>query len=100
MTGSPGGCTSSAAPVWRSRTPQCGWAAGWRCSTTGYSVRLARAAAYADDNGIDRLVAGVAAVARSLGRLARRPETGQVYAYYAQAAVALAVLALIFALVR
>ena len=38
--------------------------------------------------------------ARSLGRLARRPETGQLHTYYAQAAVALAVLALIFVLVR
>ena len=64
------------------------------------TVKLAGMAAYADDNGVGRFVAGVAAAARSLGRLARRPQTGQVYAYYAQAAVALAVLALIFALVR
>ena len=61
---------------------------------------LAKAAARADDDGIDRLVAGVAAAARSLGRLARRPETGQLYSYFAQATVVLAVLALIFVLVR
>ena len=60
---------------------------------------LARAAARADD-GVDKLVADVGSAARSLGRLARRPETGQLHTYYAQAAVALAVLALIFVLVR
>ena len=64
------------------------------------SLGLAKAAARADDDGIDRLVAGVAAAARSLGRLARRPETGQLYSYFAQATVVLAVLALIFVLVR
>lgn len=61
---------------------------------------LARLAARADDGGIDRTVAGVAKAVRSLGGLARRPQTGQVYTYYAQAAIALAVLALIFVLVR
>ena len=63
-------------------------------------LTLAREAARADDGGVDRLVAGVAGAARSLGRLARRPETGQLHAYYAQAAVVLAVLALVFVLVR
>ena len=61
---------------------------------------LARSAARLDDEGIEGLVRAVAAGARSLGQLARRPQTGQVYAYYAQAAVAFAVLALIFILVR
>jgi NADH:ubiquinone oxidoreductase subunit 5 (subunit L)/multisubunit Na+/H+ antiporter MnhA subunit len=61
---------------------------------------LAGAAARADDGGVDRAVTEVAASARSLGRLARRPETGQLHTYYAQAAVVLAVLALIFVLVR
>ena len=64
------------------------------------TLTLARAAAYADDNDVDRLVTGVAAAARSAGRLARRPETGRLNTYYAQAAVALAVLAVIFVLVR
>ncbi len=61
---------------------------------------LARVAARADDGEVDGLVRGVAAAARSLGRLARRPETGQLHTYYAQAAAVLAVLALIFVLVR
>jgi NADH-quinone oxidoreductase subunit L len=63
------------------------------------ALGLASATARADD-GVDRLVGSVAAAARSLGRLARRPETGQLYAYFAQATVALAVLGLIFVLVR
>ncbi|MFE9748322.1 proton-conducting transporter membrane subunit [Saccharothrix saharensis] len=50
---------------------------------------------------VDRLVQGVAAWARRLGRLARRPQTGQLHHYYAQAVVALAVLmALVIALGR
>ncbi len=61
---------------------------------------LARSAARLDDGGIDELVRAVAAGARRLGQLARRPQTGQVYAYYAQAAVAFAVLALILIFVR
>ena len=61
---------------------------------------LARAAARADDGEVDGLVREVAAAARSLGRLARRPETGQLHTYYAQAAAILAVLAVIFILVR
>jgi NADH-quinone oxidoreductase subunit L len=63
-------------------------------------VVLARAAARLDDGGIDEVVRAVAAGARRLGQLARRPQTGQVYAYYAQAAVAFAVLALVLILVR
>lgn len=63
-------------------------------------MALARLAARADDDGIDRAVTGIAQAARSLGRLARRPQTGQVHAYYAQAAAVLALLALIFVLVR
>jgi hypothetical protein len=42
----------------------------------------------------------VAAGARSLGRLARRPQTGQIHQYYAQAAAALVVLALVLIAVR
>jgi hypothetical protein len=61
---------------------------------------LARAAARFDDGGIDEVVSAVAAGARRLGQLARRPQTGQVYAYYAQAAVAFAVLALVLIFVR
>ncbi len=61
---------------------------------------LARSAARFDDDGIDKFVRQVAAGARRLGQLARRPQTGQLYAYYAQAAVAFAVLALVFIFVR
>ena len=64
------------------------------------TVVLARAAARFDDGGIDEVVSAVAAGARRLGQLARRPQTGQVYAYYAQAAVAFAVLALVLIFVR
>ena len=44
-----------------------------------------------------RAVAAVAAGAPALGTLARRPQTGQLHQYYAQVAVALAVLALLLA---
>lgn len=49
---------------------------------------------------VDGVVRGVAAAARALGRLARRPQTGQVHQYYAQAAAAFAVLALLLIVVR
>jgi NADH-quinone oxidoreductase subunit L len=59
-----------------------------------HATALARAAAITDDLGVDRVVAGVAAGARWLGRAARRPQTGQLHTYYAQAAAVLAVIAL------
>ncbi|MGH3587195.1 MAG: NADH-quinone oxidoreductase subunit L, partial [Pseudonocardia sp.] len=49
---------------------------------------------------VDGAVRAVAAGARSLGRLARRPQTGQLHQYYAQAAVVLAALALFMIVVR
>ena len=64
------------------------------------AIRLAAATARVDDGGVDRLIDGAGRAARSLGRLARRPQTGQVHAYYAQAALVLAVLAVILVLVR
>jgi NADH-quinone oxidoreductase subunit L len=64
------------------------------------TAALARAAARLDDSDVDGLVRQVAAGARRLGQLARRPQTGQVHTYYAQAAVAFAVLALVFIFVR
>jgi len=64
------------------------------------TVALAGAAARADDADVDGLVRRVAAGARRLGQLARRPQTGQLHTYYAQAAVALAMLTLVFILVR
>ncbi|GAA4862135.1 proton-conducting transporter membrane subunit [Actinomycetospora straminea] len=45
------------------------------------------------ERGLDRGVDGVAAGARALGRTARRPQTGQLHQYYAQAAVGFGVLA-------
>ncbi|NYE12026.1 NADH-quinone oxidoreductase subunit 5 family protein [Actinomadura citrea] len=44
---------------------------------------------------LDGLVAAVGRAARGLGALARRPQTGQVHLYYAQAAVVLAVLVVV-----
>jgi len=41
---------------------------------------------------VDGLVSRVARATRGLGTLARRPQTGQLHMYYAQAAVVLAVL--------
>ena len=64
------------------------------------TVALAGAAARADDADVDGLIRRVAAGARRLGQLARRPQTGQLHTYYAQAAVALAMLTLVFILVR
>jgi NADH-quinone oxidoreductase subunit L len=49
---------------------------------------------------VDRLVRLVARWFRGLGRLARRPQTGQLHHYYAQAVVVLAALAVLLLLVR
>jgi NADH-quinone oxidoreductase subunit L len=59
-------------------------------------LALGQAAARLDEADVDGLVRQVAAGARRLGQLARRPQTGQLHAYYAQAAVAFAVLMLVF----
>ncbi|MDY7088339.1 MAG: proton-conducting transporter membrane subunit, partial [Actinomycetota bacterium] len=65
------------------------------------TVRLGRSAARADDAGVDGAVAALAAGARRLGALARRPQTGQVHQYYAQAVVTLtAAVVLLVLLVR
>ncbi|MBA3249769.1 MAG: NADH-quinone oxidoreductase subunit L, partial [Geodermatophilaceae bacterium] len=89
-------------------------------------IRVAHALAVIDDRVLDRAVDGSAALTRraadrvlsrgeawvdgsvgaiarltaALGRLARRPQTGQLHQYYAQAAAALAVLGLVIVLVR
>ncbi|MBC9723811.1 proton-conducting transporter membrane subunit [Streptomyces sp. TRM68367] len=89
-------------------------------------MRLARAAAAFDDRGLDRAVDGSAAAAvrfarwtdgvleravdgtvtavasgtRALGRWARRPQTGQLHQYLAQAVAAFTVLAVVLVLVR
>jgi len=50
--------------------------------------------------GFDGAVRDVGVAARRLGTLARRPQTGQLHQYYAQATAVLAGLALLLLLVR
>lgn len=68
------------------------------------SVRATRAAAAVsrrvDGRDIDGLVHGLVAVTRRLGVAARRPQTGLLHQYYAQAALAFGALALLAILVR
>lgn len=64
------------------------------------SLRLARLADRRAESSVSGAVAAVVTGARRLGELARRPQTGQLHQYYAQAAVALAVLALLVVVVR
>jgi len=64
------------------------------------TVVVARGLDRRGEGTVDGAVRGIAAGARALGRLARRPQTGQVHQYYAQAAAALAVLALVVIVVR
>lgn len=71
-------------------------------AVTGTAWLTGRAAVLLDRRGelsVDGLVRAVAAASRALGRLARRPQTGLVHQYYAQAAAALAVLALLLIVV-
>ncbi|MEU4250378.1 proton-conducting transporter membrane subunit [Amycolatopsis sp. NPDC026612] len=56
---------------------------------------LGRLATLRVEVSIDAVVRGIAAGARALGRQAPRPQTGQLHHYYAQAAVALGVLAVL-----
>ncbi|GAA5109567.1 NADH-quinone oxidoreductase subunit 5 family protein [Pseudonocardia adelaidensis] len=64
------------------------------------TVGVARVLDRRGEGAVDGSVRGIADGARALGRLARRPQTGQVHQYYAQAAAALAVLALVVIVVR
>lgn len=70
----------------------------WAAAATGRSA--ARLADLRVDTLVSGAVRGVGGATRALGRLARRPQTGQLHHYYAQAAVSLAVLALFLVLVR
>ncbi|WP_439659438.1 NADH-quinone oxidoreductase subunit 5 family protein [Lentzea sp. HUAS TT2] len=78
-----------------------GWLARFDDRVVAGSVRASAAvgsatARLADlriDVSLDWVVSGVAENARRLGRLARRPQTGQLHHYYAQAVVILALLA-------
>ncbi|MGC9539575.1 NADH-quinone oxidoreductase subunit L [Streptomyces sp. UG1] len=64
------------------------------------SVRLARWTNAQAERLVDGAVEGVAGGARALGRWARRPQTGQLHQYLAQAVVAFTVLAVLLVLVR
>jgi NADH-quinone oxidoreductase subunit L len=64
------------------------------------TVGVARVLDRRGEGAVDGTVRGIADGARTLGRVARRPQTGQVHQYYAQAAAALAVLALVVIVVR
>ena len=59
------------------------------------TVRTADRASAGDVRGVDGAVSALAAATRQLGVLARRPQTGQLHQYYAQAAVVLAALLLV-----
>ncbi len=61
---------------------------------------LAERSAAADDHWLDGSVERVAAAVRSLGRFARRPQSGQVHQYYIQAVAVLAVGVLLLLVVR
>lgn len=64
------------------------------------TVRLAGAVNRRLETAIDGSVGGIAAGCRALGRLARRPQTGQLHQYLAQAVAAFTLLAVVFVLVR
>jgi len=64
------------------------------------AARAARAGSSVGEVGVQDAVAGVVGASRRLGTLARRPQTGQLHQYYAQAAVALAAGVLLLLVVR
>ncbi|MDQ3343438.1 MAG: NADH-quinone oxidoreductase subunit L [Actinomycetota bacterium] len=60
-------------------------------ATSRASLRAAERSARGDDRWLDGTVERVAAWIRGLGRLARRPQTGQLHQYYIQAVAVLAI---------
>lgn len=64
------------------------------------AVTLARWSQRRLETGVAGAVRTLAAAIRSLGRLARRPQTGQLHHYLAQAVTALTVLAVVFVWMR
>ncbi|MFI1721908.1 NADH-quinone oxidoreductase subunit L [Streptomyces sp. NPDC020489] len=64
------------------------------------AVRFARWTDGVVERAVDGTVASVAAGTRALGRWARRPQTGQLHQYLAQAVAAFTVLAVVLVLVR
>jgi len=61
---------------------------------------VARASSRVAEVGVDDVVSAVARSARALGRLARRPQTGQLHQYYAQAVAGLAAAVALLLVVR
>ncbi len=96
--------------VWWRPVPEPGWALAWlglERATQALVVRptlaLAEALARFDDRVLrwfDGAVEGLAAQLRRLGRLARRPQTGQLHQYYIQAVAVLAIGVLLLVTVR
>jgi NADH-quinone oxidoreductase subunit L len=68
-------------------------------ATAAVGAAFARAVDARAEWSVDRAVRAVADGFRALGRLARRPQTGQLHHYYAQAVVALAALAVLLLLI-
>ncbi len=64
------------------------------------TVGIAASAARADESVLDAGVRGLASGTRGLGRLAQRPQTGQLHQYYLQALIVLGLAVLALVLVR
>ena len=69
-------------------------------ATSRASLRVAERSATGDDRWVDGAVEGFAAWLRGLGRLARRPQTGQLHQYYIQAVAVIAIGVLLLVTVR
>ncbi len=68
--------------------------------TAAAAAALARRAARFDDRGVDAGVTSVARGARRAGRVAVRPQTGQLHQYYLQAVAVVAVAFVLLIVVR
>jgi len=69
-------------------------------ATSRASLRAAERSARGDDRWVDGAVETVAARVRGLGRVSRRPQTGQLHQYYIQAAAVLVIGVLLLVTVR
>jgi NADH:ubiquinone oxidoreductase subunit 5 (subunit L)/multisubunit Na+/H+ antiporter MnhA subunit len=69
-------------------------------ATSAASLRFGDRAAEADDSWLDGAVEWFAAQMRGLGKLARRPQTGQLHQYYLQVVAVLAIGVLLLVTVR
>jgi len=76
------------------------WVDGGVRAAAALATATARLAGGAGERSVDGAVGAVATGGRRLGGLARRPQTGQLHHYYAQAVVALAALAVLLLVVR